>query len=46
MFTLPPEGDDIGWSPQKVSNIHCVLQVNLFINLRRFVICLFLYSFV
>ena len=27
MFNLPPEGDDAGWSPQKVSNIHCMLQV-------------------
>ncbi|XP_069699958.1 general vesicular transport factor p115 isoform X3 [Periplaneta americana] len=27
MFNLPPEGDDTGWSAQKVSNIHCMLQV-------------------
>lgn len=28
MFQLPQEGgDEPGWSPQKVSNIHCVLQV-------------------
>ncbi|KAJ9591959.1 hypothetical protein L9F63_001471, partial [Diploptera punctata] len=27
MFDLPPEGDDAGWSAQKVSNIHCILQV-------------------
>lgn len=27
MFSLPAEGDDTGWSAQKVSNIHCMLQV-------------------
>lgn len=27
MFTLPDNIEDIGWSPQKVSNFHCVLQV-------------------
>lgn len=27
MFNLPPESDDTGWSAQKVSNIHCILQV-------------------
>ncbi|XP_046673998.1 general vesicular transport factor p115 [Homalodisca vitripennis] len=27
MFTLPPEGDEAGWSPQKVANIHSVLQI-------------------
>ncbi|XP_063244155.1 general vesicular transport factor p115 isoform X2 [Bacillus rossius redtenbacheri] len=27
MFALPQDSDAEGWSPQKVSNIHCVLQV-------------------
>ncbi|KAK9708783.1 Uso1 / p115 like vesicle tethering protein, head region [Popillia japonica] len=27
MFILPKNIEDIGWSPQKVSNFHCVLQV-------------------
>ncbi|PSN58147.1 General vesicular transport factor p115 [Blattella germanica] len=27
MFNLPSDGDDAGWSAQKVSNIHCMLQV-------------------
>ncbi|XP_049802866.1 general vesicular transport factor p115 [Schistocerca nitens] len=27
MFYLPAEGDDTVWSPQKVSNVHCMLQV-------------------
>ena len=27
MFSLPAEGDDTGWSAQKVGNIHCMLQV-------------------
>lgn len=27
MFTISPEIEEIGWSPQKVSNIHCMLQV-------------------
>lgn len=27
MFTIPPEIEELGWSPQKVSNIHCMLQV-------------------
>ncbi|CAH1178950.1 unnamed protein product [Phaedon cochleariae] len=25
MFTLPPNLEEIGWSPQKVSNFHCML---------------------
>jgi hypothetical protein len=32
MFILPPEGDDMGWSAQKVSNIHCMLQVGVVLN--------------
>ncbi|XP_036319935.1 LOW QUALITY PROTEIN: general vesicular transport factor p115 [Rhagoletis pomonella] len=27
MFIIAPETEEIGWSPQKVSNIHCMLQV-------------------
>lgn len=27
MFVLPSELEEQGWSPQKVSNVHCVLQV-------------------
>uniref|UniRef100_A0A1B6CZB3 Uncharacterized protein n=1 Tax=Clastoptera arizonana TaxID=38151 RepID=A0A1B6CZB3_9HEMI len=27
MFELPPEGEGANWSPQKVSNLQCVLQV-------------------
>lgn len=27
MLILPENIEDVGWSPQKVSNIHCVLQV-------------------
>lgn len=27
MFVLPDNIEDVGWSPQKVSNFHCVLQV-------------------
>lgn len=27
MFVIPENIEDIGWSPQKVSNFHCVLQV-------------------
>ncbi|XP_055683150.1 general vesicular transport factor p115 [Lutzomyia longipalpis] len=27
MFTMPPELEETGWTPQKVSNIHCMLQV-------------------
>lgn len=27
MLTLPPELDETGWTPQKVSNMHCMLQV-------------------
>ncbi|KAJ8960681.1 hypothetical protein NQ314_006039, partial [Rhamnusium bicolor] len=27
MFVLPPNLEEIGWSPQKVSNFHCVLQL-------------------
>ncbi|XP_018563600.1 general vesicular transport factor p115 [Anoplophora glabripennis] len=27
MFILPPNLEEIGWSPQKVSNFHCVLQL-------------------
>lgn len=27
MLVLPPELDESGWTPQKVSNIHCMLQV-------------------
>lgn len=30
MLHLPPETDDTGWSAQKVSNIHCMLQVIYF----------------
>lgn len=27
MLMLPPELDETGWTPQKMSNIHCMLQV-------------------
>ncbi|KAG5863575.1 hypothetical protein JTB14_030078 [Gonioctena quinquepunctata] len=27
MFTLPPNLEEIGWSPQKISNFHCVLHL-------------------
>uniref|UniRef100_A0A6B2EB74 General vesicular transport factor p115 n=1 Tax=Phlebotomus kandelakii TaxID=1109342 RepID=A0A6B2EB74_9DIPT len=27
MFEMPPELEETGWTPQKVSNIHCMLQV-------------------
>ncbi|CAH2043136.1 unnamed protein product, partial [Iphiclides podalirius] len=27
MFNTPEETEDIGWSPQKVSNVHCMLQI-------------------
>lgn len=30
MFQLPQESEDspfMGWSPQKVSNVHCMVQV-------------------
>ncbi|KAG4065997.1 hypothetical protein HA402_001244 [Bradysia odoriphaga] len=27
MFIMPPEIDEVGLSPQKVSNIHCMLQI-------------------
>ena len=27
MFVLPPDIEDVGWSPQKVSNFHCILQL-------------------
>jgi hypothetical protein len=27
MYILPAEGDETGWSAQKVGNIHCMLQV-------------------
>lgn len=30
MFQIPPETEDNplgGWSPQKVSNVHCMVQV-------------------
>ncbi|GLH03306.1 General vesicular transport factor p115 [Gryllus bimaculatus] len=27
MLSLPSESDEVGWSPQKVSNVHCILQV-------------------
>jgi hypothetical protein len=27
MFDLPAEGDEVGWSAQKVANVHCMLQV-------------------
>lgn len=27
MFLMPPELEDLGWTPQKVSNIHCMLQM-------------------
>lgn len=27
MFVLPSNIEDIGWSPQKASNMHCVLQL-------------------
>lgn len=27
MFEIPENVEDVGWSPQKVSNVHCVLQL-------------------
>lgn len=27
MFVMPPELEETGWTPQKVSNVHCMLQV-------------------
>lgn len=27
MFFMPPELEELGWTPQKVSNIHCMLQM-------------------
>jgi hypothetical protein len=27
MFDLPAEGEEVGWSAQKVANVHCMLQV-------------------
>ncbi|XP_060804738.1 general vesicular transport factor p115 isoform X2 [Amyelois transitella] len=27
MFHTPAESEDLGWSPQKVSNVHCMLQI-------------------
>ncbi|XP_068617678.1 general vesicular transport factor p115 [Battus philenor] len=27
MFNTPDESEDAGWSPQKVSNVHCMLQI-------------------
>lgn len=27
MLSLPPELEETGWTPQKVSNVHCMLQV-------------------
>ncbi|CAH2244045.1 jg12146 [Pararge aegeria aegeria] len=27
MFNIPEESEEIGWSPQKVSNLHCMLQL-------------------
>ncbi|KAJ8953566.1 hypothetical protein NQ318_002986 [Aromia moschata] len=27
MFVLPPNLEEVGWSPQKVSNFHCLLQL-------------------
>ncbi|XP_063386837.1 general vesicular transport factor p115 [Cydia fagiglandana] len=27
MFNTPDESEDYGWSPQKVSNVHCMLQI-------------------
>lgn len=27
MFLMPPELEELGWTPQKVSNIHCMLQM-------------------
>lgn len=27
MLVLPPELDEMGWTPQKLSNIHCMLQI-------------------
>lgn len=27
MFNTPEETEDVGWSPQKVSNVHCMLQI-------------------
>ncbi|XP_067635577.1 general vesicular transport factor p115 [Eurosta solidaginis] len=27
MFVIAPETEEIGWTPQKVSNMHCMLQV-------------------
>ncbi|KAL0821445.1 hypothetical protein ABMA28_004918 [Loxostege sticticalis] len=27
MFQTPDDAEDLGWSPQKVSNVHCMLQI-------------------
>ncbi|CAG4988330.1 unnamed protein product [Colias eurytheme] len=27
MFNTPDDSEDVGWSPQKVSNVHCMLQI-------------------
>ncbi|XP_041981790.1 general vesicular transport factor p115 [Aricia agestis] len=27
MFNIPEETEELGWSPQKVSNVHCMLQL-------------------
>lgn len=27
MFLMPPELEELGWTPQKVANIHCMLQM-------------------
>ncbi|XP_049876015.1 general vesicular transport factor p115 isoform X2 [Pectinophora gossypiella] len=27
MFNTPDESEELGWSPQKVSNVHCMLQI-------------------
>ncbi|XP_023946413.1 general vesicular transport factor p115 isoform X1 [Bicyclus anynana] len=27
MFNIPEESEEVGWSPQKVSNVHCMLQL-------------------
>jgi len=29
MLILPAEGDETGWSAQKVSNVHCMLSVGV-----------------
>ncbi|VVD00610.1 unnamed protein product [Leptidea sinapis] len=27
MFNTPDDNEDLGWSPQKISNVHCMLQI-------------------